>query len=64
MPSEAIVELSRCTPIRQALEARPPRAAHATVLTLVVLLGTAVAWSALTTAETVVQAPARVRPST
>src|SRR5262245_17962541 len=44
--------------------ARPPRILHGTVVLLVLLLGTAGAWAALTRADLVVRAGGRVRPVT
>src|SRR5262245_47920683 len=62
MRNQAILDLAECTEFRQTLLARPPRIVHGTVLLLTALLGTAVAWAALTTADLVVRAPGRVRP--
>lgn len=56
-----IMTLDEFTPLRQSLEARPPVAMHATALLLVVLLGGAIAWAALTPANLVVRATGRVR---
>jgi len=53
-----------CTPMRQALEARPPAILHLTAWGLVALFGGAVAWSAWTPADLVVRAAGRVRPTT
>jgi hemolysin D len=57
-----VVDLAECTTFRQTLLARPPRLAHGTVVLLVLLLGAALTWSALTRADLVVRASGRVRP--
>jgi multidrug resistance efflux pump len=62
MGNDVIMDLADCTAFRQALLARPPRVAHGTVILLVGLLGTALAWAALTQADLVVRANGRVRP--
>jgi multidrug efflux pump subunit AcrA (membrane-fusion protein) len=62
MRNDHILDLADCTTFRQALLARSPRVAHGTVILLVGLLGTALAWAALTQADLVVRASGRVRP--
>ena len=64
MSGALIRDLSDCTEFRFALEARPPRIVHGTVLLLVALLGAGVGWLALTKANLVVRAAGRVRPVT
>jgi multidrug efflux pump subunit AcrA (membrane-fusion protein) len=64
MRNDLILDLADCTEFRQALLARPPRIAHGTVILLSLLLGAALLWAALTTADLVVRAPGRVRPVT
>ncbi|HEY4561503.1 MAG TPA: HlyD family efflux transporter periplasmic adaptor subunit [Thermoanaerobaculia bacterium] len=64
MRDAVVLDLADCTEFRQTLQARPPRIVHGTAALLVALLGTAVAWSALTRANLVVRAPGRVRPVT
>src|SRR4051794_2371395 len=51
MRNPLILDLADCTEYRQALLARPPRVAHGTLILVVALLGTALAWSALTEAD-------------
>jgi multidrug resistance efflux pump len=62
MRNNPVLNLAECTAFRQTLLARPPRFAHGAVVLLAGLLGTALAWSALTPADLVVRAPGRVRP--
>jgi multidrug efflux pump subunit AcrA (membrane-fusion protein) len=62
MSAEQFLDLAECTEFRQAIQARPPRLAHASVLLLVVLLGSGLGWAALTRADLVVRAGGRVRP--
>jgi HlyD family type I secretion membrane fusion protein len=64
MRNQLVLDLADCTEYRQALQARPPRVVHGTLILLVTLLGTAVAWSALTQADLVVRGPGRIRPVT
>src|SRR3954447_5508678 len=64
MRDALVLDLADCTEFRQTLQARPPRIIHGAAALLVALLGTAVAWSALTRANLVVRAPGRVRPVT
>jgi len=64
MRNEPIHNLADCTEFRQTLQARPPRIVHGTALLLVVLLGAALVWSAVTKADLVVRAPCMVRPVT
>jgi multidrug efflux pump subunit AcrA (membrane-fusion protein) len=62
MRQPVIRELTDCTLFRQTLLSRPPAIVHGTLGLLVVLLGTAAAWAALTSANLIVRAPGRVRP--
>ena len=62
MRNAMIQDLADCTDFRQTLLARPPKFAHGTALLLVILLGAALTWAALTSADLVVSAPGRVRP--
>jgi multidrug resistance efflux pump len=62
MAQDLLPDLADCTTFRQTLLARPPRIVHGTVFLLIVLLGTALAWCALTPADLVVRAFGRVRP--
>src|SRR5947209_3562709 len=64
MTKDLILDLAECTEFRQTLQARPPGIVHGTAILLVTLLGTALAWAALTQADLVVRAPGRVRPVT
>jgi HlyD family secretion protein len=64
MRAQEIHDLSKCSEFYQTLQARPPRVVHGTAFLLTALLGTALAWSALTTASLVVKAQGRVRPVT
>jgi hemolysin D len=64
MHPDALLDLADCTEFRQTLQARPPRIVHGTALLLVVLLGAATLWSALTRADLVVRSAGRVRPVT
>src|SRR5947207_2741067 len=63
MRQSLILDLADCSDYRQSLEARPPRIIHGTVGLLAALLGTALAWAALTQADLVVRGPGRVRPT-
>jgi multidrug resistance efflux pump len=62
MRNEFVFDLADCTQFRQALLARPPKIVHGTAGLLLVLLGGALAWSAVTQANLVVRATGRVRP--
>jgi multidrug resistance efflux pump len=62
MRNQPVLELADCTEYRQAIQARPPRVVHGTAALLAALLGTALAWSALTQADLVVRGHGRVRP--
>lgn len=62
MSRSAVVDLADCSEFRQTLASRPPRIVHGTVLLLMLLLGAAIAWSALVKANLVVRAIGRVRP--
>src|SRR5262245_31164256 len=64
MRNAAVLDLADCVEFRQALQARPPKIIHGTELLLIVLLGTALVWSAVTQADLVVRASGRVRPVT
>jgi HlyD family secretion protein len=57
-------DLADATEFRLTLQARPPRIIHGTLLLLATLLGAALLWSAVTTADLVVRAAGRVRPVT
>jgi multidrug resistance efflux pump len=57
-----IRNLAECSEFRQTLLARSPRIVHGAALLLVVLLGSAVTWAALTEADLVVRASGRIRP--
>jgi adhesin transport system membrane fusion protein len=57
------IDLAQCSEFRQALVARPPRIVHGASATILAILGAATAWAAATRADTVVRAPARVRPT-
>jgi multidrug resistance efflux pump len=62
MRNEFVLDLADCTEFRLALEARPPRVVHGTMILLVALLATALAWSVATQANLVVRSTGRVRP--
>ena len=62
MRNEFVLDLADCTEFRQALQAPPAKIVHGTLVLLVALLGTALAWAAATRANLVVRAPGRVRP--
>jgi HlyD family secretion protein len=62
MPDPLFATLADCTQYRQTLLARPPRIVHGTVVLCLVLLGTALLWLWLTTADLVVRAAGRIRP--
>jgi multidrug efflux pump subunit AcrA (membrane-fusion protein) len=64
MRDDLVADLANCAEFRQTLQARPPRIVHGTALLLVTLLGSALAWAALTEADVVVRAPGQVRPVT
>src|SRR4051812_5046792 len=64
MRDAIVLDLADCTEFRQTLQARPPKIVHGTAALLVALVGTAMAWSALTEANLVVRAAGRVRPVT
>src|SRR5262249_18001762 len=64
MRDSTVLDLADCTEFRQALQARPPAIVHGTVALLMVVLGTALVWSALTQASLVVRGPGRIRPVT
>ncbi len=63
MRNGLILDLADCTEFRQSLEARAPRVVHGVVGLLAALLGTALAWMALTQADLVVRGQGRVRPT-
>lgn len=62
MRSGTVRNLADCSEFRLTLEARPPAIVHGTACLLLVSLGSAVGWSALTEANLVVRAPGRTRP--
>jgi HlyD family secretion protein len=62
MSNNQVLYLSDCTDFAQALRDRPPRAVHSTAFLLTALLGAAVCWAALTSADLVVRGVGRVRP--
>src|SRR5262245_45427496 len=64
MRNGLVLDLDDATEFRQALLARPPRAVQWLVGLLVVILGAAVSWAALTEVDLVVRARGRVRPPT
>src|SRR5262245_47830863 len=64
MSNDSLVDLAGCTEFAQAVQARPPRFLNGVMALLLVLLGAAVGWAALTEADVVVSAPGMVRPVT
>ena len=64
MRNQTILDLADCTEFRQTIQARPPAIVHGTAVLLTFLLGTALAWSALTRANLVVRGSGRMRPVT
>jgi multidrug resistance efflux pump len=64
MHNDLLLDLADCTEFRQTLLARPPKIVHGTAGLLVIILGAALAWAAVTRANLVVRAPGRVRPVT
>jgi adhesin transport system membrane fusion protein len=58
-----VIDLAQCSEFRQTLVARPPRIVHGASAAILAILGAAIAWAAATRADTVVRAPARVRPA-
>jgi HlyD family type I secretion membrane fusion protein len=62
MRGDRVLDLADCTEFRLALEARPPRLVHGTVILVSALVGAALLWAALTEADLVVRAAGRVRP--
>jgi multidrug efflux pump subunit AcrA (membrane-fusion protein) len=62
MRNDFILDLADCTEFRQAIQARPAKIVHGTLVLLVALLGTALSWAATTQADLVIRAPGRVRP--
>ncbi|HSX77236.1 MAG TPA: HlyD family efflux transporter periplasmic adaptor subunit [Candidatus Saccharimonadia bacterium] len=64
MQNALIYDPAACTAFYMAVQARPPRFVHGTLLLLVALLSTLLVWAALTQASLVVRAPGRVRPVT
>ncbi len=60
---QTVFDINQCSEFRQTLDANPPAAVHATTLLLSLLIGIAVAWSALTQADLVVVARGRIRPT-
>ena len=64
MRSHELSELADYSEFRLALQARPPRIVHGTLLLLAAVLAAALGWSIVTNADLVVRAPGRVRPVT
>src|SRR5262249_33401566 len=63
MGNDGFLDLADCTEFRQTLQARPPQIVHGAAILLVVLLGTALVWAAVTEADLVVRAAGgQVRP--
>src|SRR5436309_1651493 len=62
MSGDGFLELAEYTEFRQAIQARPPRLAHGTVVLLVGLVAAALTWAGVTQADLVVRSPGRVRP--
>jgi multidrug resistance efflux pump len=63
MGNDGFLDLADCTEFRQTLQARPPQIVHGAAVLLVVLLGTALVWAAVTEADLVVRAAGgQVRP--
>ena len=62
MRNEFVLDLADCSEFRQALQARPPRIVHGTLILLIALLGTALAWAAATKANLIIRGQGRVRP--
>jgi multidrug resistance efflux pump len=60
---DAYADLSECRELALLMQARPPRLVHAGLLLATLLIGSAVAWAALTEADLVVRAAGRVRPA-
>jgi HlyD family secretion protein len=58
------IDLAECTEFQQLMEKRPPRLVHGTAFLLFLLIGSALAWAALTQADLIVRAPGRIRPVT
>ncbi|HEX8199708.1 MAG TPA: biotin/lipoyl-binding protein, partial [Isosphaeraceae bacterium] len=64
MPDPWVWDLAECAEYPQALRRRPPRIVHGTLILLVALLATALAWAATTEANLVVRGVGRIRPVT
>src|SRR5215831_9342122 len=64
MRNDLVLDLADCTEYRQTLQARPPGVVHGTLVLLLALVGTALAWSAATRATLIVQGSGRIRPVT
>jgi multidrug resistance efflux pump len=64
MRNDWVLDLADCTEFRRTLQERPPWAVHATVVVVVLLLGSALLWAALTEADLVARARGCVRPRT
>lgn len=62
MSDTCTLDLSECTAFRQAVEARPPRIVHGTVILLTGLLGAGLLWAGLTRVDLVVRTTGRIRP--
>ena len=63
MRAADLADLSRVVEFRQTLEARPPALARASLAVTTALILGALAWARFTHTETVITAPARVRPA-
>jgi multidrug resistance efflux pump len=59
--NQRIYTLAECMQLTRVLPRRPPSAVLGTVIVLSLLVGTVIAWAALTEADLVVRGPARVR---
>lgn len=64
MREPVVLDLSDCAEYPQALRRHPPRIVHGTLILLIALLATALAWSAATRADLVVRVRGRIRPMT
>jgi multidrug resistance efflux pump len=64
MRNDQVLDLADCTEFSQALQVRPPRAVHGTVVVVALLLVTALLWAGLTEADLVARARGAVRPRT
>jgi multidrug resistance efflux pump len=64
MRNDTVLDLADCTEFGQALQVRPPRLAHGTVVVAALLVGTALLWAALTEADLVARSRGAVRSRT